>query len=446
VSTTTRQSATEAADGRAKKNAEFQAPDPWMAAGIMHALFGRREVSARAAAAACRVPLGRMLAELEHARLLGLVDRGHPGYYRCTGLAGQAPVPEPAATAAARQRAGRYLLACSRRVAETMPGSLLPPARIRPLPEPDPTIADAHAGFDWAQAHRPALLRVAGDAAREAAADRRFGLLAVDLALAGIAGAMAAGDLAAWEQLARIVFTTALAIEDRLGQGYGLEHLGKARKQQGLFEKARRAQRDALTLRERHRDVRAIICSTNALGLAYWAQGELDAARALFEQAMALADTVTDRDFSALTRQNLAGVLVETPELSVETFAEASDLLDHAAACHAKVGALQALANCHRLHAAGLRRSHTGGDFAAAIQAARAGVAAIDASGEIGLAGHEYAELARVLHAAGRDAQARAWAETAIALFHTAGDSEHERELRAQFEIGAPAQPAQDVR
>ena len=409
-------------------------PDPRSVAAVMFAVFGGYEVSARVVAAARRAPLGRVLAELEHARVLGLVDQSHPGYYWCTPLAEQLPAPKAALVGAARSRAGVFLLACSRHVAEVMPGSLLPPVRIAALPAPDPTIVDAHAGYDWAQIHRPAVMKLAADTARAGRDERKFGMLAVDLALAGIAGAMAAGNTVAWEALANIAFDASLTVDDNIGQGYGLEHLGKSRKAQGRFEKARATQCAALRHREAIHDARGIVCSTNAVGLAHWAIGDLTGAEAIFEQAVKLADESADRDFAALARQNLAGVLTAGQGATGETFATALQLLDRAAARHTEAGLLQALANCHSLRAAALRRrASADGDFTAAVLAGLAAVQAVDRSAEIGLAGHDYAELARALSAAGNDQQARAWAETAIALFHCAGSTDREQMLREEF-------------
>jgi tetratricopeptide (TPR) repeat protein len=408
-------------------------PDPYALTGIMCAVYGRCEVTARAVAAARNLPLGRTHAELEHARALGLVDSTHPGFYRCTERAEAAPRPELAALDAARGRGGRFLLASSHAVATAMPGSLLPATRVKPLPNPDPTIVDAHSALTWAQAHQPAVLLVATDAARTAARERRFGVLAVDLALAGIAGAMASGATEAWEKLAKTAYGAAITINDRVGEGYAREHLGKSRKQQGLLEKALRAQRDALTLREKLRDVRGIICSTNAIGLVHWTAGDLNQARERFAKAIELADACTDCDFAAFARQNLAGVLLAQDSTSPEERAAAFVMLDHAATLHTDTSALAPLANCSTLHAEGLRRRASEGPLDVAIAAARDGVQQIDASGEIGLAGHQYAELARCLRAAGHDHDAAAWAATGIALFAAAGNHEREQALSAEF-------------
>lgn len=417
----------------------WRAPDPRLVTGIMRCVFGGTEVTARAVAAALRMPLGRTLALLEHARMLDQVTQTHPGHYRYTGQADDVPAPDRATVDAARWSAGQFLLASSRAVATAMPGALLPPVRVGALPAPDPTIVDPHSAFAWAQVHRPAVMRVAADAASAARTNRRLGLLAIDLALAGIAGAMAAGAIEPWETLAHTVITAARAVDDQYGQGHGLEHLGKTAKHQGLINQAIRIQGDALVLREKIRDPQGAACSTNALGLAHWKLGDLPAARDRFERAARLADACGDRDLSAYARQNLAGVLLDAPDCPAEALANALDLLDRAGARHAETGALAALANCSTLRAAGLRRSGTPGSLDAAIEAARAGVEAIDASGEIGLAGHEYAELARCLKAAGHRDDATAWAETALVLFHTAGNLERELALHTEFASSAAA-------
>lgn len=421
----------------------WRAPDPHAAAGIMRCVFGRTEVTARAVAAALGMPLGRALALLEHARMLDQVAQTHPGHYRYTGQSDDVPAPDRATADAARWSAGLFLLASSRAAATAMPGVLLPPVRVGALAAPDPTIVDPHSAFAWAQVHRPAVMRVAADAASAARTNRRLGLLAIDLALAGIAGAMAAGAIEPWETLAHTVITAARAVDDRYGEGHGLEHLGKTAKHQGLINQATRIQGDALVLREKTRDPQGAACSTNALGLAHWKLGDLPTARDRFQRAAHLADACGDRDLTAYARQNLAGVLLDAPDCPAETLDTALDLLDQAAARHAETGALAALANCQTLRAAGLRRNGAPGSLEAAIEAARAGVEAIDASGEIGLAGHEYAELARCLHATGHRDDAAAWAETASVLFHTAGNLERERALRAEFALDAPATSAQ---
>jgi tetratricopeptide (TPR) repeat protein len=408
-------------------------PDPRALAGTMRAVYGRCEVNARAVAAARRHTLGRTLAELEHARALGLVESGHPGFYRCSDLAEQVPRPEPALLQTARGRGGRFLLACSLAVAKALPGALLPAARIKELPKPDPTIVDAHSAVAWAQVHQGAVLLVAAEAARTAVRDQWFGVLAVDLALAGIAGAVATGDAMAWEALAKTAYAASIAISDRRGEGHAREHLAKSRSRQGLFDKALRTQRDALALREKLRDVRGIIASTNANGLTHWSAGDLLTARTCFEEAVKLADACNDRDFAAFARQNLAGVLLDDDRSSTDERAAALVMLDHAAARHAKTGALQPLANSSTLHAAGLRRGASASGLDVAITAARAGVQQVDASGEIGLAGHQYAELARCLVAAGRELEAAAWAATGAALFAAAGNHELEQAISAEF-------------
>lgn len=430
------------ADDQSSAAALWQAPDPRHFAGIMCCVFGHTEVTARAVAAAHRLPLGRALAQLEHARMLGQVAQTHPGHYWCSGSVDDVPIPDPAMVSAARWSAGLFLLASSRAVAAAMPGSLLPPVRVGVLSAPDPTIVDQLSALAWAQLHRPAVMQVAADAASVARMDRRFGLLAIDLALAGIAGAMAAGAIESWQSLAQTVLTAAYAVDDRYGQGYGLEHLGKAAKHQGRLKEAIRIQGDALVLRERMRDERGVVASTNALGLAYWKLGDLPAARERFQRAVRLADANGDLDFSAFARQNLAGVLIADPRYSVEARDTALGLLAQASARHAETGALAAWANCATLRAVALRRSGRPEDIEAAIEVARAGVEAIDTSGELGLAGHEYAELARCLRTAGRSEDATAWAETAWALFRAAGNGEREQALRAEFEVGVFTQSA----
>ena len=422
-------------------------PDPQGLAGLMRGVYGGCGVGARAVAAARSLPLGRTMAELEHARALGLVESGHPGFYRCTERADQVPRPEPAALDAARIRSALFLLASSHAVAEALPGSLLPAPRIKVLPKPDPTIVDAHAALAWAQAHQPAVQVVAAEVARMAVRARRFGVLAGDLAIAGIAGAMASGAVSAWEELAKTAYGAAIAISDKPGEGYAREHLGKSRKQQGLYGKALAAQREALALREKLRDVRGILSSTNAIGLVHHAQGDLAEARACFESAIRSADACNDRDLAAFARQNLAGLLLTGGGSSPDEQDAAFVMLDHASTWHADAGALAPLANCHTLHAEALRRTSAGKDgLDVAIAAAFAGVEAIDASGEIALAGHPYAELARCLRAGGREREAAAWAATGTALFAAAGNHELEHALTAEFATTTePTETPEDI-
>jgi len=190
--------------------------------------------------------------------------------------------------------------------------------------------------------------------------------------------------------------------------------------------------------------VRGIIGSTNEVGLAQWALGERGAARASFRQAITLADTCTDRDFSALARQNLAAVLLEAVEISQATRTAAFELLDKASARHAAVGALAAQGRGAALHAAALRRDGGPGNLtmAVAVAVAREAVTAVEASGRIESAPGAYAELARCLQTAGRPEEAGAWAKSAIALFTAVGEHVRAEALTAEFTQSETADPA----
>ena len=188
--------------------------------------------------------------------------------------------------------------------------------------------------------------------------------------------------------------------------------------------------------------MRGIIGSTNEVGLAQWALGERGAARASFRQAITLADTCTDRDFSALARQNLAAVLLEAVEISQATRTAAFELLDKASARHAAVGALAAQGRGAALHAAALRRDGGPGNLTMAVAVAREAVTAVEASGRIESAPGAYAELARCLQTAGRPEEAGAWAKSAIALFTAVGEHVRAEALTAEFTQSETADPA----
>lgn len=433
--------------GGSEPAAAWHGPDPLLLDARLRAVFARGEFTLLAAAATGASTPGRTFTELTQLRELGLVESPFPGHYRCAALVGPCEILDPADAEAARERAERWYIAAARAAAVPLLGGILPPALTQGLPHrAEPMIVDAFAALEWSQHNRPTLLDLARRAARDGRCEAAF-----DLALAVIVAAMADNATGTWIEMAELGRDAARALGDRHAEAFAIEHLGKAMRQIGELDRAEQIQTEALEIRQKIEHKPGVVYSVNALGLVHWSKRQFAAARGQFEQALKLAEQIDEHVFAAYARQNLAGVLLDelavpgTDPRHVETeIFQVLELLADATAGQLRAESAHPVANCLTLSAKAIRATGRSADAASAVQVAVRAVEACDTAAKPGIAGHDYAEAARCLAAAGHPAHADRWFTAALALFHAAGDTIRESALRQELTEARAAAAAAD--
>jgi hypothetical protein len=399
------------------------APDPYLLAELMSAVFGLVAVSLRAVAVLSGGAPGRALAELEALRGLRALEVVHPGFYRRTAIAVVAgPGAGEAAVSAARRRAEGWFLASARAASSFLPGLPAPVTGLAGV-ESDPVIVDVFSALSWFEQARPTLVHLARGALGEGRHQA-----AIDLAASATPDAAGLGSC---REAARVLIAAARAGGDVRAERCGLEHLAAALAGNGDLAGARRMLVTALSLAQRERDMPGLARLGLALGRVHLQGGDLVMARRWLKVSASIAERHGQQQVAARAHQSLADVMLrcERPRR-----VEALGLLANAGRRHLQAGDLAGYAGCARLIASAIRR-RPGGDPALALCFAGYGVQAAEAAGIAGLSGYGYAEVGRCVEVAGYERAAKQWREMALLLaFHRAVDTRDDSALGVELD------------
>jgi tetratricopeptide (TPR) repeat protein len=223
------------------------------------------------------------------------------------------------------------------------------------------------------------------------------------------------------------VFDEMMRISRAIGNeemvGLGLSAFGMILSGQGDLAEARERDEKAIAIFHRTGSKRREAMTSANLARVDQRLGETATARTLYQSAALALGELGDRGSEARVLANEAGLLMDEGDLQ-----PAAELSLRALSLHRAIGGATDIAEDRGIRG---RLLHLRGDLPAAEREVTAAVAGLDALGARLAAARQRIELARILIDAGRPAEAKALAETALAALGKTPSPDDEVEARA---------------
>ncbi len=245
------------------------------------------------------------------------------------------------------------------------------------------------------------------------------------------------GDLAAARQVFDEMMTISRAIGNEEMVGLGLSAFGMILSGQGDLAEARVRDEKAIAIFHRTGSKRREAMTSANLARVDQRLGEIATARTLYQSAALALGELGDRGSEARVLANEAGLLMDEGDLQ-----PAAELSLRALSLHRAIGGATDIAEDRGIRG---RLLHLRGDLPAAEREVTAAVAGLDALGARLAAARQRIELARILIDAGRPAEAKALAETALAALGKTPSPDDEVEARAVSAAAALALGRKDT-
>lgn len=240
-----------------------------------------------------------------HLRHLVRIGAAHAGAEPDAFLAAvQVDLTEPLSPEATG-RVTAWYLGCAFQAARVLGAAALPGGEaIEADPCRPPHVpADRPAALEWFVLHRDRLTEAlrAACAARDDARGWRLGLLMLNISCF-------AGPWNGWRSVCDLAMHAARRARHTRAQAMLHEYAGRLELTGGDVQAARARHLVSLDLRRASGDVHAAVRTLNALGVSWLREGSLPEARALFTEALAMAEEHGYEEFTAYAVMNLGAV------------------------------------------------------------------------------------------------------------------------------------------